>query len=539
MKKVLLSLLFLAFAVVYADNFEGFEASATNTLKFGSGTEWAGQQKDIELDKRYLENWLDVELSKGQFTIGFRIEATDPSEYEEKITDITKKYIRFSKDNLTLTAGDFYGIFGRGMVLDLREEKANFLDSRVFGGKAEYEHDYFMFQALGGKSHYKYENDFDPTNQTVEAFDNSLLGADGQIYLSDIFESNNISYSVGGSYLFMEGYEDTPSNQYLYDEMYIKKTEIGGVNFSASYEGFDFYNEYAVKTTFRDPVKRGWANYTSLSYGAKGFALTLEYKDYYRFGANPNLLESPFTPYQNPAQVVIDHTSHLLKTIPHVVNANDEVGIMAQFRTTAIDNVVYNAIFAVSSLHDGDSPAPSMDEKFLPYYDFWNDISYDFGVVNAIAGAGFYHDSPQSKNQEYILDETDPELVYNDERVTGMLELEYEIDDDSSIKVAGEYQTVTHRVQGEDEEWEDMYGSIEYSYPEYGYINMSMITTTEDVPEDTPDNWFGIEGGYNISDSHKLELFYGRERAGIKCSGGVCRQVPEFDGFKLTLISVF
>jgi len=47
------------------------------------------------------------------------------------------------------------------------------------------------------------------------------------------------------------------------------------------------------------------------------------------------------------------------------------------------------------------------------------------------------------------------------------------------------------------------------------------------------------EAGLIINANHKLEIFYGRERAGIKCTGGACRQVPEFEGVRATLVSTF
>ena len=128
-------------------------------------------------------------------------------------------------------------------------------------------------------------------------------------------------------------------------------------------------------------------------------------------------------------------------------------------------------------------------------------------------------------------------LVYSDERITFLAEFHYELSESSGLMLAGEYQTVTNELM--DEDYNDIYVAVEYAYPEYGYMNVSLIATSQEVSEDTPDSWLGFEAGINIYENHKLELFYGRERAGIKCSGGACRQVPEFDGFRMTLISEF
>ncbi len=517
------------------------EFSIKNTLKYGDGKQFGGDLKDIEAKKRYFEDWVDFNVSNGVFSLDLRLEAADPSEKGEKITEFTRKSISFERNNLSVTAGDFYTIFGRGIVLDLREEKANFFDNKIFGGKVEYSHDFFTIQALGGRSNYKYQDDSkaDPKLHTVEYMDNSILGADLVFNGSDYFEMEDFSFNIGGSYLFMEG-DSVNTSQYLYKENFIKKTELFGINASINWKDIDFYNEYAIKSTHRSPRQEGWANYTSLSYfGLENFSFTLEYKDYYKFGANPNDLSSGFTPYQNPAQVVIDHTAHLLKNNAHNVNANDEIGYQLQIRTTAIDNFEIALIGAFSSLHDGNSIIPNADENFLPYYDVWGEGIYKGDHFGIKSGVGYFRDAKYEKNLGMDFDNSDYKSVY-DERTTFITAVDFELSKNDLIKIDGEVQLVNHHSGEESHEYQDFYGSLEYSYPEIGYVNISMIYTNGDgLSYDEDEVWIGYEAGYNISDNHKLELFYGRERSGIKCSGGACRQVPEFDGFKLSLISNF
>ena len=538
MKKIIYCLAIIFVSILTADE---LEISGTNTIKFGSGTEWAGDDKDIELKKQYLEDWIDIEAVKGDFSAGIRFEAADSSEHNEAISDITKRYFSYSNEDLTITAGDFYSTFGRGLVLDLREEKADFFDNKVTGGRVEYDGDKFSFQALGGKSYFKYINDFDPKNQFIDEMNNTVYGSEGVLNLSEVFKIEDYSFALGGSYLHMEG-DAVSETQYLYRENFIEKTEIGAVSFSISAFDIDFYNEYAIKNTFRSPMKRGWANYSSLAYGMSGFGVTFEFKDYYQYGANPNAPVSGFSPYQNGPEVTIDHVSHLLKTHPHEINPNDEIGYKLSLRINPFDDFDLTAIFATASKHEDDKLFPNFDDDYLPYYDSWMDGRYHFGKYSAVLGGGYYYDSPLSKDQNQNVipgEEGEAERVYTDERKTMLLELGYELTASSALKIAGEYQLVTQEKHEQDPDFNDLYASIEYAYPQFGYINLSFINTSEEVAEDAPESWFGVEAGINILDNHKLELFYGRERAGVKCSGGTCRQVPEFDGFKMTLVSSF
>lgn len=519
---------------------EEMNITATNTIKFGIGKEWGGDEKNIEIPKQYFEDWIDIQAVKGDFTAGLRFEAADSSSHNEAINEITKLYFNYSSDKLNITAGDFYGSFGRGVVFGLKESRSDFFDSKVTGGKFEYCGDYFSFKALGGKSYFKYINDYDPQVQTVEQMNNAVLGSELVLPVSQYMNLEDYTVNIGASYLFIKG-DETPENQYLYNAMFIEKSEFAGLSIEAAAFDIEFYNEYAIKKTARTPSQTGWANYSSLSYAVKGFSLGLEFKDYYKYGANPNEPSSGFTPYQSAPELIIAHSSHLLNTHPHEVNPNDEIGYKLTSMYQMNDNLSFNGTYAFSSKHNEDAVIPEFSEDYLPYKDLWVGADYAQEMYGFSGGFGYFVDSPLSKGINQLIvpgSDSDSTSVYFDERITFMGEYNIKLDENSKIALCGEFQKVKNEYL--DEDYNDIYGSVEYALSPYGYINLSMITTSQKFESsDTPDLWLGIEAGINIRENHKLELFYGRERAGIKCSGGTCRQVPEFDGFRMTLISDF
>jgi hypothetical protein len=533
MKKLLI--LLTCAAAVYAQE---INITATNTMRFGLGREWGGPAKDIEIPKQYFEDWIDVEASKGNFTAGLRFEAADSSSHNESLKEITKLYFRYSNKGINITAGDFYGSFGRGLVFGLKESKPDFFDSKITGGKFEYSGEMFGFKALGGKSYFKYINDWDPAQQTVEQMNNSVLGGEVFLPVSSYLGLENLSVGIGLSYLNVKG-DFVEETQYLYGEMFIEETNIGGLSAEIIWSDLEFYNEYAIKTTERTPSQTGWANYSSVSYAVRGFSLGLEFKDYYKYGANPNDQASGFTPYQNAPELIIVHSSHLLNTHPHQVNPNDEIGYKLSAAYQLNDRLDLNGSFAFSSRHNGDSVIPEYDEQYLPYLDVWLGSGFVEEKYGITAGAGYFSDAPLSKgiNQLIIPGEEGQPDVYSDQRITFTGEYFFKVNEKSKLAFCGEFQTVSNDYLGED--YNDIYVSSEYSYSPLGYISVSLIKSSQEVSGDAPDMWLGFETGIDITDSHKLELFYGRERAGVKCSGGTCRQVPEFDGFRMTLISEF
>ena len=215
-----------------------------------------------------------------------------------------------------------------------------------------------------------------------------------------------------------------------------------------------------------------------------------------------------------------------MNTHPNEVNPNDEIGYKLNSMYQVNEKLDINGSFAISSRHNGNSVIPEFDDEYLPYQDIWlgsNFVEESYGIT---AGAGYFVDFPPEKPD-----------TYSDERTTFMGEYFIRTDGKQKIVFCGEFQTVSNDYLSED--YNDIYASAEYSYSPLGYLSISMIKTSQDVSGDAPDMWLGLEAGFDIRDNHKLELFYGRERAGVKCSGGTCRQVPEFDGFRMTLISQF
>ncbi|MBR5829622.1 MAG: hypothetical protein IKY63_00005, partial [Tidjanibacter sp.] len=51
-------------------------------------------------------------------------------------------------------------------------------------------------------------------------------------------------------------------------------------------------------------------------------------------------------------------------------------------------------------------------------------------------------------------------------------------------------------------------------------------------------NYYSIGASYTI-DRTRVQLSYGRNRAGMVCSGGVCRYTPAYTGFNLLISSSF
>ena len=51
-------------------------------------------------------------------------------------------------------------------------------------------------------------------------------------------------------------------------------------------------------------------------------------------------------------------------------------------------------------------------------------------------------------------------------------------------------------------------------------------------------HYYSISTGYNYG-ANRIAITYGKQRAGLFCVGGVCREVPASNGFTISLTSSF
>jgi hypothetical protein len=79
--------------------------------------------------------------------------------------------------------------------------------------------------------------------------------------------------------------------------------------------------------------------------------------------------------------------------------------------------------------------------------------------------------------------------------------------------------------------------TLEYSHSPRWAVNTRIEWTSSDREQGGRRLWPVIGGTYRIGDAHTIGLQYGSERGGVVCTGGVCRYINPFTGFRLTVSS--
>ncbi|HFE64271.1 MAG TPA: hypothetical protein ENK14_07650, partial [Caldithrix sp.] len=110
---------------------------------------------DTGEDDRYFEDWTDVSLNYKNWRAGIRYEFHRPpfpfNQDKSSWNDLTQRFIEYRTGNMMFTAGNFYTLLGRGLVLRSYENRILRWDNNIDGGKFEFFHNFLDLKLLAGR----------------------------------------------------------------------------------------------------------------------------------------------------------------------------------------------------------------------------------------------------------------------------------------------------------------------------------------------------------------------------------------------------
>jgi len=494
----------------------------------------------------YFENWADISAVYNDWFVTFRYEFDDPSEYGLNRNDIVNWSVYYDKDNYSLNAGTFEELFGRGLTLNLYEDRSIFYDNRLEnGGKFKYDSDRFSTTFLIGSNLFYETVDENTAKQdynNVTAAEFSISPINSLNFGVSLVNVDRDTLAPDGTVLNIR-----KSGRRIKD--YDRETDFYSVY--VSYDGFDdwqFYFERAENRIKSNSEVKGDGFYMAIGKSGGFPNLRMEYKNFHNFAADPNVLDSPIGPYQNPSRVQRLNDLRLFELDPHFVRFNDEVGYLLEWRLPAISGEVQMlAGYGHSSLRSGNSVTPSAKKSMMPYRDvffaverfgssrisYWrfnvaasNEIRY-FSEVSSIGLVQFRDTDKISLGSEV-------ELKFG----KSLFDIRAEILRYSEVDT-GKSSMVSFSNEDKGNEY-----LLSLSYTPSGRFSISTGTEWSDINGDIIKDraggpWTFVEAKMEFMSNHNISLWTGKVRGGRQCSGGVCRFVPDFEGFRLSLISRF
>lgn len=480
---------------------------------------------DAPNDRFGSNNYLKFDYRLGKFSAGLMYEAYLPvlqgMPGELKDGKIMFKYAAFEDGGLSVRVGDFYDQFGSGLVFRAYEDRALGLNTSIEGVRLGYRYgEYVALKGIYGRPR-KY----------MDRSESQVRGLDVHLNLSSLLVLQRSSLFLEGSYLSRyERYTGT-------SEDIDPSVDAYSIRLGWEHEGFTLKGEWVGKTadaaSYNDwKSKKGSAGLIEIGYSGNNLGLLLsgrrlefmEYRssrDAIGIGEGLNYL---------PA-LTRQYTYSLANLNPYATQGNGEIGGQADFYYNVPKGSVlggkrgmkialnFSTYYDLKAKKDGDGyEALDFGDELL-FRDFSVDVtkalSPGFKFVLMYALQSFNplvtgHNPAEWKSNLVVLDMT------------------YKIDVRNSLRL--ELQHLW--TEQDQKDW--VAGLLEYNMaPRWSVFVSDMYNYG-----DSDLHYYSSGVSYAVSRT-RVALNYGRNRAGYNCSGGICRFVPAYTGFNLSLTASF
>jgi hypothetical protein len=498
-------------------------------------------------EKILSNGFLNLIYTKGNFSAGLRYEnylnvmqGFDP---RYKGNGVPYRYASYTQEGMEVTVGSFYEQFGdNGIILRSYEERSLGFDNAFDGIKLKYS----PYQGVTLKALIADQRFF---------FDKAGLvrGADGEFSINDIFSKCmskiKTRFTLGGSVV----------SKYQKDQDPIYKLPENVAAFAGrikvSRKKFDIRSEYAYKINDPSAVnnfiyKPGEALIVNASvYPKKGMSIMLEGKriDNMNFRSDRTATGNALIIDYLPAMTK-QHIYSLAAMYPYASQPNGEMSYQGTIRYKIKKETLlggkygtdvalnYSCSNSIDKTKINDSTDIQQkgtlgyksdffkigDEKY--FEDFNLEVGHKFSKTlktNFMFANMIY-------NKEVIEGHPGTSTVYAN---VGVADITYMIQDEKSIRFE-----LQHLYTKQDEgSW--AMGLVEYTTPKWFCAALDMYDYGNEISSKQI-HYYSVMIGFT-KNANRIAVSYGKQRQGILCVGGVCRQVPASNGIQINITSSF
>lgn len=491
-------------------------------------------------EKFRINGFTNLIYTKGKFMAGIRYE-----NYQNALLGFDQRYngsgipFRFASyqtDGWEFTAGNYYEQFGSGLILRAYEERGLGYDNVFDGIRIKYTGiKGLTVKGMVGKQRIF----FSQSNGIVR-------GIDGEISLNELLESRkekDANLFVGGS--FVSKYEQDQNSVYILPE------NVGAWEGRARFvkNNFNISAEYVYKINDPSAVngyiyRHGEALLISSSYSQKGLGINLSLKriDNMNFRSDRDATINNLLINFLPA-LTRQHTYNLAATIyPYATQPNGEMGVQADVVYTIKKGSLLGGKYGTTVLLNYSN---AYNIKKIPTNDDFGYTSPFLGLTNDVFFQDVNIEINKKIDKHWKLNLMYANFIFNGKVIQGVTDkleivyaniavadVTYKFNSKHALRV--ELQSLT--TKQDKGNWATFLAEYTVS-PNWFFAFLNQYNYGNPV-ESKRLNYPIANIGYT-KEANRISIGYGRQRAGIFCVGGVCRQVPASNGLSVSVTSSF
>ena len=529
-----------------------FTGNIESTFQYLNSDTLIGANQPAE--KGLINSYMNVFYTNKNFKAGMRLESYLPriQGYPNRFdgTGIGMRYIGYVNKLVDVTLGSFYEQFGAGLSLRAYEDRALGYDNLLDGARLIVR----PYKGVVLKGVYGYQRLSFQRGVIVHG-EGIVRGVDAEINFKETFDSLlNDNWDLGLGFSFVSKFQADN------EDALILPQNVGayGGRFNARYKNINFSGEYILKE--QDPsndnskiYNYGHAAIFNLGYSKKGLGILLSGKSVdnmsYRSDRTKDLqdvfinylpalnkthtynLVATLYPYATQPMGEVSYQAEVLYTIKKGTKLGGKYGTAINFNVSTTHSPVHHT----SGFSPLDSTGVSYEARPFDKSDsmYWMDINVNVTKkINKKLSFIFSYFNININN--------DVAKVSNDAKGMisshiGVIETSYKLNKKHALR--SEIQML-------------FVEKIKKGLPNAGEINDKGNWGTILLEYTVSPHWsFGFMDQYNygnpieskrvhypiftfgyVKDATRFSIYYGRQRAGLFCVGGVCRFVPASNG---------
>ncbi|MGP1558169.1 hypothetical protein CLI72_00810 [Porphyromonas gingivalis] len=472
-----------------------------------------------------------------------------PGHEPEMGRGVPHMYVKGSYHWAELTMGDFYDQFGSGMVFRTYEERNLGIDNAVRGGRIVLTpFDGVRVKGIAGQQ----RNYFDRTGKVFNSGRGYLLGSDLELNVerwSSAMRDNDYHLAIGGSFVSKHEADEDIFVGVGEDRKRLNlplNVPIMGLRTNFQKGGLAIYAEYGYK--YNDPsadndyiYHDGQAALLSASYSKKGMSVLLQAKrcENFAFRSKRSAQLTPLMINYMPAFTQA-HTYTLAAIYPYATQPQGEWAFQGELRYNFARRTALGGRYG-TGLRINVSHVRGLDKKMLKENP--DELIGTDGYTVSFFGMGdlYYSDidveiaKKVSPGFNFTL--TYLNQIYNNKVLHGaagekpekiyanifVYDGKYKLSNKVALRTELQYLH-TKQDQGD---W--IYGMAELSI-----LPSLMLSLSEQYNIGETKKHYVMGSVTYTHGAHRVAFSAGKTRAGMNCSGGVCRVVPETQGFYLS-----
>lgn len=508
-------------------------------------------------EKGLLNSYMNAFYTQGNFKAGIRLESYLPhiNGYPDRFegTGLGMRYIGFTNELVDVTLGNFYEQFGSGMLFRAYEDRALGYDNAMDGMR-------LIVRPMKGvvlKGVYGSQRQ-DFKGGLIIRSAGIVRGVDMDIHLNQLLEKmtdKKLDLTIGGSFVSKYQKDD--------NELLILPENVGsyGARTQIRYGKFTFGAEYVVKEN--DPSSDNNNSYNTghgalfnIGYSKKGFGFSFSGKSVDNMSFRSDRTQSlqvdliNYLPAMNKT-----HTYNLVASLyPYATQLNGEIAYQSEIVYTipkgskwggvygTTINANYSTAFEPLRHASTINPLDSNGIKYIgkPFDKssnlYWQDINVSISrkfskSFNIIVS---YYDIKLNNDVAKVTETEGTHGIISSH--IGVIEAGYKFNKNHSLRMELQ-ELITNKGTSRDKgDWATFV--LEYNYKSnwfFGFMDQYNYSNPE---ADLRIHYIIGTVGY-VQGATRFTVSYGRQRAGLFCVGGVCRNVPASNGLTFSFTQSF